>query len=253
MAVEGWSIYHWLLAASFIAAPITFFILLFIDAPYGRFTRHGWGPTLNNRLGWCLMESPAVMVFGYLALTTAEQSLVLWSFFVMWQVHYLHRAFLYPFTLNSSQSMSIVVLLAGIAFNVLNGYLNGSSLQLNAHHYAMDNWYSHWQFQLGLTLFLIGTFINKRSDAELRRIRSDGGKDYQIPNEFLHKYVSCPNYLGEIIQWCGWAIATWSLAGLSFALWTIANLLPRALATHRWYQVKFPDYPGRKALIPGIL
>jgi hypothetical protein len=59
--------------------------------------------------------------------------------------------------------------------------------------------------------------------------------------------------LGEILIWIGWAIATWSLAGLSFAAWTIANLLPRAKAHHEWYHKKFPEYPPeRKALIPGI-
>ena len=34
----------------------------------------------------------------------------------------------------------------------------------------------------------------------------------------VHRYVRHPNYLGEIVQWTGWAIMTWSLAGLAFAL-----------------------------------
>jgi hypothetical protein len=44
--------------------------------------------------------------------------------------------------------------------------------------------------------------------------------------------VSCPNYLGEILEWIGWAIATWSLAGWVFAIWTMANLAPRAFTNH---------------------
>jgi hypothetical protein len=34
-------------------------------------------------------------------------------------------------------------------------------------------------------------------------------------------------------------------------VWTAANLVPRAVANHRWYREKFSEYPARrKALIP---
>ena len=56
------------------------------------------------------------------------------------------------------------------------------------------------------------------------------------------------------MEWTGWAIATWSLAGLVFPIWTFANLAPRAIKNHKWYKETFEDYPAnRKALIPGIL
>ena len=62
------------------------------------------------------------------------------------------------------------------------------------------------------------------------------------------------NYYGELLEWTGWAIATWSLAGASFAIWTFANLVPRALASHKWYIRQFPEYPkNRKAVIPYLL
>ena len=51
----------------------------------------------------------------------------------------------------------------------------------------------------------------------------------------------------------GWALATWSLAGLSFLCFSLANLAPRALAHHRWYHQTFADYPKqRRALIPWL-
>ena len=68
------------------------------------------------------------------------------------------------------------------------------------------------------------------------------------------EWVSCPNYLGEMTEWAGWALATWSLPGLAFAAYTAANLAPRALAHHDWYRERFPDYPPRRrALIPYLL
>lgn len=37
-------------------------------------------------------------------------------------------------------------------------------------------------------------------------------------------------------------------------VWTAVNLVPRALAHHRWYREHFEDYPRqRKALIPFVL
>ena len=66
--------------------------------------------------------------------------------------------------------------------------------------------------------------------------------------------MSCPNYFGELLEWVGWTIATWSFAGFAFALYTAANLLHRALDNHRWYQNSFDDYPkDRRAVIPFLL
>jgi hypothetical protein len=57
-----------------------------------------------------------------------------------------------------------------------------------------------------------------------------------------------------MVEWGGFALMAWSLPALSFAIWTIANLLPRALQHHKWYQQTFSDYPAeRKAVIPFIL
>ncbi|CAA0836315.1 Steroid 5-alpha-reductase DET2 [Striga hermonthica] len=73
---------------------------------------------------------------------------------------------------------------------------------------------------------------------------------------YVHRtlWVSCPNYLGEIVEWLGWAVMTWSWAGLGFFVYTCANLVPRAEQNHRWYLEKFgEDYPSnRKAVIPFV-
>ncbi len=70
----------------------------------------------------------------------------------------------------------------------------------------------------------------------------------------MFELVSCANYFGEVLEWVGWAVLTWSLPGLTFALWTVANLVPRARAHHAWYQRTFPEYPAkRKAIIPFLL
>jgi hypothetical protein len=78
--------------------------------------------------------------------------------------------------------------------------------------------------------------------------------EYAIPRGSLFECVSCPNHLGEIVEWFGFALMCWNLPALSFAIWTAANLIPRALSHHRWYAEKFANYPKeRKALIPFVM
>jgi len=79
-------------------------------------------------------------------------------------------------------------------------------------------------------------------------------KKYFLPTGGLYNYVSSPNYLGEIIEWFGWAVATWSLPGLLFALGAVGCIGVRAIHTHKWYEKNFENMPKhRKALIPFIL
>ena len=56
-----------------------------------------------------------------------------------------------------------------------------------------------------------------------------------MPHGGLFAYVSCANYLGELVQWGGWALATWSYAGLLWWLFALSTFVPRARDTHAWY------------------
>ncbi len=133
----------------------------------------------------------------------------------------------------------------------MNGYINGTYL-FALSDYPSD-WWSSPQFLSGTVVFFIGYSINKRADRQLRALKKDASGGYVIPNGGLFRYVSSPHYLGEILEWTGWAILTWSLPGLAFAVFTFANLAPRALSHHQWYKSTFPDYPkNRKALLPFI-
>ena len=243
-------LYDALVLAMLVLAPVVFVVLFYISAPYGRFTRAGWGPTLNNRVGWFVMEAPVSLVVAFIMLFLVELNTVTWVFFFMWQLHYFHRAFIYPFSLRASRSMPIVIALMAILFNSINAYLIGFHFVLNSYEFE---WLTSPFFILGSILYGTGYVVTKRSDTILRSLRTPGYKSYKVPHGFLYRYVSCPNYLGEIIQWAGWAILTWSMAGLVFLVWTIANLAPRAIAHHKWYGETFPDYPSeRKALLPFI-
>lgn len=227
-------------------------ILFVKTAPYGRHTPTAPRFTLPSRIGWIVMESPSAIVFG-VCMITAQRPLAIAPLVLaaLWELHYLNRAFVYPFRMRGgNRPMPIYICLSAFSFTSFNGYLNGrwvADFGVNA------GWASDPRFAIGVALFAIGFAVNQHADALLFRLRGRSDTGYKIPTGGLYRYVSCPNYLGEIVEWCGWALAAWSVAGLAFAVWTIANLAPRAWSHHRWYRATFPDYPAeRRALVPGI-
>ncbi len=241
------------LAGLAVAAGV-FVALFFISAPYGRHARRGWGPLIQNRYGWLIMEIPAALVFAVCFVTaTVTRNAPVVLFFGMWDLHYVHRALIYPLILRDGhKKMPIAVVLLGFAFNVGNAYANGRYLFELSGGYA-QSWLHDPRFIGGLILFVAGYIINRWADLTLRALREPGETGYRIPYGGLFRWVSCPNYLGEIVEWFGWALATWSLPGLAFAVWTFANLAPRARSHHAWYHQNFPEYPTeRKALIPWV-
>jgi protein-S-isoprenylcysteine O-methyltransferase Ste14 len=243
-----------LLVGWFVLAVAIFVVLFYIVAPYGRHISSSWGPKIGDRLGWIIMEAPASLVFIVCFVVGASSSTITaLVFLVLWEAHYIHRAFIYPFSRRTGvSSMSLVVVSLGLLFNVANAYLNGRYVFTLSGGYT-NEWLVTPQFIGGLGLFLAGFIINRRADHALCNLRKPGESGYKIPYGGLYRWISCPNYFGEIITWIGWAVATWSLPGLAFAIWTAANLVPRARANHIWYREHFSDYPTeRKALMPGV-
>jgi len=234
-------------------AALTFVALIFIDAPYGRHGRGGWGPTVPATVAWVLVELPAVLLFIVVFASGAHRAeLVPLVLLGVWQLHYVHRTFIFPFVMPaSSRRMPIVVMLMGASFQVINSWLNARFIsELGTYD---PSWLTDPRFVLGATLFLSGFAINLRSDYSILRMKREA-KGYVLPRGGLFDLVAAPNYFGELVEWIGWALMTWSIPGLAFALYTFANLAPRALAHRRWYRARFEDYPPeRRAIIPYVL
>jgi len=249
------TVFNALLLAVFVAAPLTAASLLFTTAPYGRHKRKRTGPFLPTRLGWVYMESPSVFVFAYCFLTGSHSDrLVPLLLFALWEAHYVQRTLVYPFLMRvrAGDTMPLAIASGGFLFNCVNSYLNASWIGTFGTYETA--WLGDPRFVAGTLVFLGGYAINRNSDAILRDLRAPGETGYKIPRGGFFTWVSSPNYFGELLIWTGWALATWSLAGLSFAIYTAANLVPRAIAHHRWYREKFDDYPPeRRAVLPFLL
>ncbi|MDM4764298.1 DUF1295 domain-containing protein [Galbitalea sp. SE-J8] len=246
----GW--YAALVALQFVLAAATLVALRWIVAPYGRHARGGWGPTIPARVGWIVMEAPASVLFiVFFLLGDHRGQPVPIVLLALWQLHYVNRAFVTPLLTRSSARMPVLVAALAITFNTLNAWINARWVS------QLGDYPLHWladpRFVVGVVVMLAGLAINVHSDAVLRALRREHD-GYAVPRRGAFRWISSPNYAGEIVEWCGWALLTWSPAGLAFAVYTIANLAPRAIANHRWYRETFPDYPPeRRALIPGLL
>ncbi len=248
-------LYHTVLLSWLALSAITFGMLLGRTAPYGRHARAGWGRGLPPRWAWLLMEAPAAIVIAIFALPVLLRDgyAQAWLLLALWELHYLQRGFVYPFRIRSKHLVPISVVAMAIFFNGVNGWLNARGLTVFGPELGRVS-LLHPRVVTGTLLFLVGLAVNWDADARLFALPRGADGGYTIPRGGLYELVSCPNYLGELIEWSGFALAAGSGAGLSFLVWTAANLVPRALAHHRWYRQTFPDYPRqRRALIPFVL
>ena len=232
----------------------TFFSLFFITAPYGRHNKK-MGFMMSGKWGWIIQEIISPLTFAHFFIRgDSVKTPEMWVFFALWMGHYFNRSIIFPFRQKHAKDTAVIVVFSAIFFNIINGFING--YYLGSQHLVQDQYINYFQspnFIVGILFFIIGVFINIRSDEILFSLRKNND-GYKIPKGFMYNYISCPNYFGEIIEWLGFAIMVWSLPAFIFVLWTMFNLIPRAVSHHHWYNNKFPDYPPkRKAIIPFIL
>lgn len=239
-----------------LVAPVVAVALLFVTAPY---SRHFSGRsllrcTLPGALGWCLMEavSPALFLRAFVrARGPAAPGIAPHVLALLWTLHYTYRALVYPLRRRRVlRPMPLEIALLSAAFNAVNGALNGAAAAAARPHPLV--------LALGTALWLAGLAGNVRSDETLRALRrgpADAGV-YRVPPPVgPHRWLVSPNYSCEALEWLGYALASGGApAAVSFAVWTLANLAPRALANYRWCVARFgPDMPrDRYVFIPFI-
>ena len=111
---------------------IVFLLLLFVTAPYGRHSSKKWGVTIPDRLGWFMMEVPALLIFIWLIITgDAPKTAVVWIIAFLYAFHYFNRSVIYPMRIRTrGKEMPLVIALMAICFNFVNagflGYYTGT-------------------------------------------------------------------------------------------------------------------------------
>lgn len=249
----------------FIVGLVVFVSLYFVDAGYGKMRSDKWGPTMSNKAGWFLMEAPVFLVVFYLYMKSLPlyggltQKVPYWLFFLFFEFHYFQRSFIFPFLLKGKGQMPFAIMILSVVWNLINGYIQGFWLFHLAPQYYPDLYTTSWvttpQFIIGTIIFFTGWCINMHSDYVIRHLRKPGDTNHYLPKKGLYRYVTSANYLGEITEWLGFAILTWSVAGLLFFWFSCCNLIPRSNAIYKKYAEEFPDEfdPKKlKRIIPFI-
>lgn len=237
----------WILLAFF-----TFIILFKISAPYGKFSNNSWGPNVSFKWGWIIQEITSPICFSFFfILGLSNNGGIIWLFFIIWNLHYFNRSIIFPLRQKQTANCPLIIVISAVLFNMVNGFINGYFLSSIATY--EPSYYFNNNFIIGAIILIIGVIINIKSDNILIQIKKQY-QTYKIPKGFMYRYISCPNYFGEIIEWLGFAIMTLSLPAFIFVFWTMANLIPRSISNHNWYIKNFSDYPkNRKAIFPFLL
>ena len=239
-----------------VAALGVFVALHFFEAGYGSLFDRRYGPPVPNRIGWVVMESPVFILMCVLWACSDR----MWqagplALFALFQTHYLQRAFIFPLLIRGKSKMPLGIVLMGMVFNTLNALMQGGWIFYvsPADYYA--GWFSQPFIYAGGALFLAGMAVNIHSDSIIRRLRRPGDTRHYIPRGGMFRYVSSANYFGELLEWIGFAVASWSWAGAVFVVWTFANLAPRSASLYKRYEQEFGEEftsLHRKRILPFI-
>ena len=240
-----------------VMAVVVFVSLFFVDAGYGRFYAPKWGPAIDNRLGWMLMEAPVFVAMLLLWwLSDRREDGIRLVFLLLFELHYFHRAFVFPWLMRGRSKMPLSIIGTAVLFNTLNAYMQGGWLfYVSPVDYYSADWLTSVPFLAGTVLFLLGMGVNIHSDRIIRNLRKPGDTAHYLPRGGMFRWVTSANYFGELVEWTGFAILTWSVSGAVFALWTFANLAPRAARIYNGYRQEFPeqlDTRTTKRIIPFI-
>ena len=238
----------------FILAIIAFIVQIFKVIPYGKHDNEQGSCRVNQRIAFAVSQILTGIIFFSIAyfLQRNFDRLPNIIMYLLFLIHYINRGIVDPIANRHSQRnvrlwVPVLATITTVFYHYINAQFIGEALYCS--EYVCDP-----RFLLGGMLFVTGLIVNRVSDGQLICLRK-GYRDneYQIPNGFCFRCVSAPNYLGEMIEWLGWAIMTWSLSGLVWFMFVSATHIPRARHNHKWYQKEFKEYPQRRtALIPVI-
>jgi 3-oxo-5-alpha-steroid 4-dehydrogenase 1 len=232
-----------------------------ITAPYGRYYSQDknsfWlhGPPVPTLIAWVVQESPALVLPTWMTIvgwSSGASPLAQWPNRIllgMFIAHYFYRTLIFPVRLNSKRPVPSVVVFMAYLFCTVNGYIQGRYFSALASY--PSTWLHDIRFITGVAFFTCGWFINFHSDNILFALRDSSAKacrettqvadaasasksNYKIPRGGMFEYVSGANYFGECLEWFGFALASWSLPGLTFAAATLLNVGPRAYEHHKW-------------------
>jgi 3-oxo-5-alpha-steroid 4-dehydrogenase 1 len=191
--------------------PAVGLVLFLINAPHGRFNdsndahrreapiglvRRIWNSlNVDGTIAWIVMElpSPFTLFWTYNSVSpiTSPTHYGPRLLVGIYLIHYVNRALISPLRTTSRSPSHVIVVLAGIAFNIVNGSLMGTYLGSIAKAFGNTSVQLPFGFWIGVLGALAGLASNIWHDEVLLRLRKNpSGGDAKRQN---HK-VKAPRY-----------------------------------------------------------
>ncbi|SZF03623.1 unnamed protein product [Blumeria hordei] len=99
---------------------------------------------------------------------------------------------------------------------------------------------------VGVALYIFGEISNAHAHLTLSRLRSKGGTERGVPRGYGFEWVTCPNYLFEIIAWIGINLVTKSISTIIFIVIAWAQMHLWAKKKEKALRAEFPDTYKKK-------
>jgi len=204
----------------------------------------------TSKTNLILPELLSIAAFTFIFLTgNSAKTSVTWLFFFFWISHFGIKIIFNTLNGHHYKTRSVNTKMFSVIVTV-NALINGYYLGWLWPAYAVS-WINHPAFLGGSILIILGFVIQISANIG---IATNEEIDKHVLNSGLHKIVFCPAYFGEILQWGGFAIITWSAPAAAAFCWMLPMLYMQATVQKHRYLHKFPELPmARKALVPYIL
>ncbi|KAK2593795.1 Very-long-chain enoyl-CoA reductase [Conoideocrella luteorostrata] len=207
-----------------------------------------FGPILLHT--FVIAARPYIYKNGDGALSTTQ-----WLSFGMIMAHFIKREietlFVHKFSANTMPAFNVFK--NSFFYWALSGLLcavsiySPNSLAARADEPLID--------LVGFALYLFSETGNALVHLYLSTLRSIGGTERKIPSGYGFAFVTCPNYMYEILSWVGIIIASrdWSVA--LFISIGAAQMYTWAKGKESAYRKEFPDKYKKKrfVILPGLL
>ena len=216
----------------------------FVPIPYGKsYTPGRFKIEIKDRVAYilCNFFGPFLFVYSQCSLPNGHIFSVP---SVIFTIHYFHRIFIYSwFRKSSSRPWPLYTFLYYLCSNTLFGLLTSFLLIFSGKTF-------HIALQILLGIVILGfAVVAAIHDYKLCSLRHGGQNGYQIPNFFLFKWVSGPNYFLEIIEWLLFTLyLPFNLGAVAYVALVLANISGKAEWNHDAYIRIFKNkYPKDRA------
>ena len=95
--------YYIVMATMAVLATLVFVVLFFLKVGYGYLSNSHWGPVINNKAAWVLMETPSfvfmllyTVMYARSGSVTGNSNIVLYIIAGLFLLHYFQRSFIFP-------------------------------------------------------------------------------------------------------------------------------------------------------------